>query len=572
MNGKRRRVRGCWSRGQTRGKAFLQPPPKRRTTVRDPPEPFYRLPTFPADLKGRLSDSQKALLRYFESYPYIQRREQYSYGSNTPGAIIFLYQHHFTHGTVRITVPGVYVLQENIVFSPNPEADFMPTTAQKSSGLYPGAPSGGYHLGFFAAIAVETSKVIIDLNGKTLKQSAIHSLQQRFYANIELANAPFIPAQGPADFSTDTTFRAAGEVLVFNGTLDLSSHHGIHGNVNSGVCLYALTISNFEVAGIALNGAMGSVLSHIDVGPMAQNILVRSTYSHSRFIRPFLKMLASVQPAATIGEKTIENVQNNLQVALDTARDQAVLNHIPEGFMGIRNSMRLLDDNAYGILLNVRGIAVNDFIKNREDTIGNSEIYLYKISIHSIITNPMEIIALSSDQSTGEAYGGSRLVGPFGDVLDITDLMDSEKHYVGTPLSDAQLIIAKYSNSLGHAGTTNIDNHVWEWAENQTAIDIFVPQHHYYVGGGDSMGHVMKGDIGLFISAGYKIKGHNLRINGIHVKGEGIGTSTFVESGKEGAGAAGILVTGSSLVTLSDTVVSKRYIPKWGVSNTHSHN
>ena len=57
--------------------------------------------------------------------------------------------------------------------------------------------NGAYHLGFFAAITVESDDVILDLNGKSLKQSKLHNLQQRFYSHIELASAPFIPKQGP---------------------------------------------------------------------------------------------------------------------------------------------------------------------------------------------------------------------------------------------------------------------------------------------------------------------------------------------------------------------------------------
>ena len=47
-------------------------------------------------------------------------------------------------------------------------------------------------MGFFSAITVETDNVIIDLNGYVIQQSELHQLQQRFFAIIETAAAPFI--------------------------------------------------------------------------------------------------------------------------------------------------------------------------------------------------------------------------------------------------------------------------------------------------------------------------------------------------------------------------------------------
>lgn len=46
-----------------------------------------------------------------------------------------------------------------------------------------------------------------------------------------------------------------------NGTINRSSHHGIHGNSMSEIFLYELKIKNFEVAGISLNGASQSIIS-----------------------------------------------------------------------------------------------------------------------------------------------------------------------------------------------------------------------------------------------------------------------------------------------------------------------
>ena len=101
MNGKNRRVKGCFSRGMPN---FVRL--KSRMPPVAPPLPTYNLPVFSNSLKSNLTASQLALTQYFETYNYVQKEEEYSYNSNTSGAIIKLRQSNFTNGTVRITKPG----------------------------------------------------------------------------------------------------------------------------------------------------------------------------------------------------------------------------------------------------------------------------------------------------------------------------------------------------------------------------------------------------------------------------------------------------------------------------------
>ena len=63
--------------------------------------------------------------------------------------------------------------------------------------------NGPYTLGFFAAITIECNNVVIDLNGKSIRQSNEFYLKQRFFSIIELASSPFIPKQGPAHFGNN---------------------------------------------------------------------------------------------------------------------------------------------------------------------------------------------------------------------------------------------------------------------------------------------------------------------------------------------------------------------------------
>lgn len=64
-----------------------------------------------------------------------------------------------------------------------------------------------------------------------------------------------------------------------NGCIERSSHHGIHGNAMTEIILYNLVIKNFEIAGIALNGASNSILYDISIKDNAKKVPIRSEYS-----------------------------------------------------------------------------------------------------------------------------------------------------------------------------------------------------------------------------------------------------------------------------------------------------
>ena len=547
MNGKNRRVKGCYSRGLGRT--------KRTPVVQPTPKPFYNLPVFDSSLKANLTADQLVLTSLFETYNYLKITEEYSYNNNTPYACINLRQNNFTNGTVRITKPGIYILKDNISFEPNPGNDFMPTGPQIASGQYPVGTQGAYHLGFFAAITIETTGVILDLNGKTIKQTTLHSLQQRFYANIEMASAPFIPAQGPATFSTPSNFKAGEKVLIKNGVLGSSSHHGIHGNAMKDIILQNLSIKDFEVAGIALNGAINSILYSITIKNTCNNCRVLSTYSQSRFIRTFLQTV----PAGTvINGKDISGVITDLNSGLEEAKNAVMSGNTPSNMFGNSHFDEGYDGNVYGLVLNVNGVVVNDFIETRPtEAIGNQNIYLQNITIKNIISRPVEIIALNSVPDEGGAYGGARQVGPIGDILDINPITAGNGTYSANLLSDAQLIIGKseIANSSLHFGTTNITDVIVNWAESYTVLSNEMENHGYYfVKGGDSMGHIMKGNIGLFISAGENIRVNGFNIDTVTSKGSAVGPDA---SGVyQGGDARGIIVTGSTNIDLDSSAIT----------------
>lgn len=467
------------------------------------------------------SDEIKAVVAHFMEWTDGPTMSWSDFKANpVEGARVELRQADFANGTVRLRHSAHYVLMEDIVFEPNPNDDFLPTAAQTAGGAnaeYPIAPFGGYHLGFFAAITVEGKNIFLDLNGKILRQSKVFDLQQRFYANIELASTPFIPNQGPANFGD--LIVSADTCLVANGTLGLSSHHGIHGNSMTKVIIQNLNIVEFEVAGIALNGGVHCLTRNVNICNMSRTIPVLSTYSAGRFIQPFLKQIIAAQPTAALefadGSKTGEQILNNLVAEMNTVLDAVKANQpVPDGIF--KNSSGLYDGGGYGIVLNSRGVVVNGFKPSRVGAVGNEDMIIHNVQIENMETGQGEIIGISNANDPNHdpsAYGGKVQVGPVGSVFQV-QVASTAGAYVGNVVSDAKLFVGKFSPG---SGTVNITEPIINWAlsrENDLE-QVLLDNNYYFVSGGDSMAHVMKGIIGLFVSAGKDIKCFDMQIRSI---------------------------------------------------------
>lgn len=414
--------------------------------------------------------------------------------------------------------------------------------------------SGPYHLGFFAAITVEADNILLDLNNKTLRQSKLHNVQQRFYANIELASSPFIPNQGPGNFGS--TINIPKNIIIKNGCLGLSSHHGIHGNKMENVILQNLVCKDFEVAGIALNGTNNTIMDDIVLLGTSLDIKVLSTYSSGRFIRNFLKKLPDHHTNIILDINGITKNLTTILTDLNTKLDEVKVsvennNSLPNSIF--KNITGEYDGNVYGIVLNRKGVVINDFITSLGDaTTGNRDVFLNNIRIKNIISTPLEIVGITCPDPQTGAYGKKSQVGPAGDVLQISTISDSNGKYVPNVLSDAKLLLGKYNNPK--QGTTCITPEVIDWAEQCTGdiSGIIHTAGRYFTSGGDSMAHAMKGNIAMFISSGERIKLNNLTIDTVKSNGNFVGTDPLLETiDKKGAASFGVVVTGSKDVNLN---------------------
>jgi hypothetical protein len=455
---------------------------------------------------------------------------------------IFLYQNDFINGTYRITKPGVYILKEDIVFHPNPDNDFNPTVQQLKEKVFPSNP---FRLGFFAAITIECNNVIIDLNGYTLSQSTIHNSKQRFFALIELANSPFIPNTGPANFGKD--IQTALNVIIKNGTLGLSSHHGIHGNNNHRILIQNIIFKDFEVAAISLNGGKYIYINNCTIKGNNTNIPSNAMLSQSIFAIPFLKTIKDNNPDAylqtKLGKKTIQQILTTIQEEIDS-----FFNSMPyEGLFG--NPSGLLDGNCYGIVLNSSGPVIGAFKDFSPTNDTNCFVVIENTTIENIISSGMEIGGYGTNENDSNgSYGKDQLVGPLGDIIQFDNAIDDDGFYVGNMVTDMQLIINKYGKSKQELGSSNVPESMIHSIEacNKTIHEILLEKGYYIIPNRDAMGHHMKGNAGIFISQGSYVMIKDNTINDI--VNDGTGNNPSCES-------SGVLLSGTNHISILNTKI-----------------
>lgn len=512
-----------------------------------------------------------------ERYRYIPITEKVN------NKIYYLYNSDFKNGTVRITQPGIYILQENIIFNPNEEHDFFPTLEQNSSKLYPMTMGGPYRLGFFAAITIECDNVILNMNNKIIKQSKKHFLQQRFYSHIELASAPFIDKQGPGISMGEISYNSSNNVYITNGVMGLTSHHGIHSNLNNNIIFNNLKINDFQVAGITLNGLSKSIFTNIEISNSVNNIPVSFKYSQARFIKSILKTIPSdYEITIQNNNYTAQKIYNELVISLDETYNEYINNENITNHVYVNtNKDGITDGNIYGLTLNVTGVLVNDFLQSRPTKVfvsesrpegiepGNSDIYIKNLNIKNISSNPHETIGIdvSGDIGTsGYSNNINLLKGPFGDIFDanITSSEDLSGVYVPNVLSNAQAILGKYKldNPTVSLGSSYMNERILSWMADPN-LDLYnivekdTPDILTYKYGIDGMGHILKGNIGLFLSGTKGLTANNINIENVKIiSTDKIGNQGIRYVKEQGKKSYGILQTATSDIEIFASTIT----------------
>lgn len=377
--------------------------------------------------------------------------------------VIELRNADFINGTYRIKMPACYRLMENISFNPRP-------TDNKSRP----------ELCWFAAISVECRVAVIDLNQKTLEasQDFIDSHSESIFALIELDNCPFPGdddgfgyGQMGTAYPDSPKYKAAGSVLIHNGTLKRSSHWGIHGNNNSNVTIRNLNISGCEVAAIAMNALEGGTLEDLDISGCQRPIRVRAITTALTRLRAHLEELVLLDDVNS-DEETDPNTQsetpsepaskhkkeNKHSAQLRTTASE-YLKHLNEFVRArpdiFRKSVEMPESTTYGIILtNGQGtnlalpIPMTTEMAELGQFVSSGRslhcIYLSRIRIHDIKGAPSETVAIGSYLPGPPPYGSvinTAAAGMFG-VLRWEDAFNDDGMYSPNPFLKAQAFVA----------------------------------------------------------------------------------------------------------------------------------
>jgi len=454
--------------------------------------------------------------------------------AQTEDTLVEVYASDFETGTYRILQPGIYKVMEDIEFemntpmddetSPNAQGAYFPLEDQED--LYMGAGGtfiGPYSMGFFAGFAVESDNVTIDLNGHELKMSKTFHHQQRWFSIIEVGSKAFISGQGPGYFGPYMTY--ANNVVIMNGVIGRSSHHGIHANGFENLHLHDLVIHNFEVAGIALNGFTTAKIEHVEVGPVYQDVPVMGVYTQARIMLPRLRSIAEDNPDGTVtfhdrpGKYTAQDLYDELMAQMDimfahniNGVDWEDIDDDADRVLRARDTFENENglpssSTVYGIFMNSYGASVFAI----SGSPGHSDgVILDDVHIHGLYKDPWEVPRISLTK------------GPFNDIMDLTrhttdGLRTANSKYVGNAYIDVQYAIHQLADDwaiLGHSVLGTNDS-VLEWIQKGKPLDS--PK---MICNGDIMLHVTKGVFGLRLDNVYNVSINDLTIDDLQNVGE----------------------------------------------------
>jgi len=379
----------------------------------------------------------------------------------------------FESGSYRITQPGYYYLTDNITFNPIPAAEASRTDKPD--------------IGWFAALSIECDNVVLDLNTKTLQvaQEFVDNQFFKVFSLIELNNSPF--PHFVFGFKGETELKNAKNVVIKNGTLGRSSHHGIHGNSNVSITLEDLTVRDWEVAGIALNGLKNGVIKNIIISGIEHPV-------------PFTGLRAVTQMAVMQLDKLKAAGDPNVQPFIDAL---AVIANDPQQ-NGSNHNSQTHDGNCYGLFLN-RTVDVGPLPTHCDDQTTNC-ISIENVTVCNMKTKIIETVGIADLE-------GNRLKGETFGVMRWDDAYPQ-----GTFAPNARLKAQAYAVNKNNPSKlpSGFANNIL--AANPTE-SVFL-SHVQPIFNGDFAGHTNKGAFGIRIDCGHGVRIKNCHVYGINNIGQ----------------------------------------------------
>ena len=197
-------------------------------------------------------------------------------------------------------------------------------------------------------------------------------------------------------------------IVIKDGTLGLSSHHGIHGLNNGGVTISNVNAMNFDVAGIQCNACTDVVISDCVIGPQNQNIPVLGRYTHARAFIPRLKRLLEEHGDEMVTfygrdpitvESIIDRLINQMDMIYFHFNDDIEYDEDDEEWIAAKklflNPTGWMDGgSSYGIVLGGNGAQV---VGIGARTLKTSDISVTNVEIYGIGNQAIEKIKFSTE-------------------------------------------------------------------------------------------------------------------------------------------------------------------------------
>ena len=475
--------------------------------------------------------------------------------SNSKGSIddvYNLYQKDFQYGTYRILKPGIYNIMEDIIYDFNPGLDMNHPNSEyddswwpnsNQSDIYPGAydTRDEYFMGFWAGISIETDNVTLNLNGYELKMSKAFYYQQRFFANIALKSFVFSLNQGPGIFGANPKF--PNNIIIKNGIVGLSSHHGVHGQGNQNVLIQNVHVRDFETHGIELSAFKDVVLRNVNIGPSSNIAYLNGEYTYARFTIQRLDRIKKDPtkftgkhefPIQFAGRDTtleltdiIENLRESMDMAFKHVMGIERYDDNNEKWMKAKKLFVNDDGIPYGAVM--YGLFLNLYFANvfqiHPSMKHSKNALIENVEIHDLVHKTREYYRLDKYHDTpysnpyNAGFDAESLLG-----IDVINMGYGNQdwttiQYRGDVLIDAHIAMDIATDDWGEKQLLFIDTNFRNWALGKYSWTNDEFGGYPYIGcNGDRMTHVNKGTIGIRMDGVNGIQYNNLKIHHLYEK------------------------------------------------------
>jgi hypothetical protein len=276
-------------------------------------------------------------------------------------------------------------------------------------------------------------------------------------------------------------------VTVKNGTIGASPHHGLHGNSNSNIQIYDITVRDWEVAGIAFNGLKSGVITNVTITGLEHPMDFTGLVSVMLAVKVVLEDLRDNH-----GDQNAQAYIDALQPLIDDPTQNGAI-----------HPTRLNYGNVYGIFLN-RAFDIGPVAQVVNDQHSNA-IIIENVLIANVTSQLLETVAIGNNAGQtmmAELFGTFRWEDAYQNGVFAPNVLLKAQVYV-------QQQRAPQKMPAGFAENILSDNPSEELFLSQVR-PIF---------GLDFPGHANKGIFGIRVDAGYGVTIKNCSIMGLNNRG-----------------------------------------------------